>query len=155
MQQSKKEQGSDIIIYTDGSCLRNPGPGGCAYIILHNNQEISNAEFFRDTTNNRMELSAVIMALEALESLQIDKFSKIILYSDSTYVVNGLTKWIYNWIKKNWHEVKNPDLWQKLVLLKTRFLNIKFMWIKAHNGDYYNEKVDQLAKNIVNSNYFR
>ena len=134
-----------IKIYTDGSCLKNPGNGGWAAIICTDNEvkKISGSE--KDTTNNRMELMATINALKEVNSEDL-----IEIYTDSKYVKNGITDWIHNWIKNNWktsnkEDVKNKDLWTQLDILNNS-LNIQWKWVKAHAGDEFNEKVDLLAK---------
>ena len=134
-----------IEIYTDGSCLQNPGNGGWAAIINYegNIKKISGSE--KITTNNRMELLAPINALK-----QIDSNKQIEIYTDSQYVKLGITEWINTWIKNNWQtskkeDVKNKDLWIELYDLNNS-LNIKWNWIKAHSGNALNEEVDLLAK---------
>jgi len=140
-----------ITIYTDGSCLANPGNGGWAAIINENNKKkiISGNE--KNTTNNRMELLAPINALREIKS-----GTKIKIYTDSQYVKNGITEWINTWLKNDWktskkENVKNKDLWVELYNL-TKFLDIQWMWIKAHDGNPLNEEVDLLAKKAANSN---
>ena len=134
-----------IEIYTDGSCLQNPGKGGWAAIINYkdNIKKISGSE--KNTTNNRMELLAPINALK-----QIDSNKQIEIYTDSQYVKLGITEWINTWIKNKWQtskkeDVKNKDLWLELYNLNNS-LNIKWNWIKAHSGNALNEEVDLLAK---------
>ena len=134
-----------IKIYTDGSCLKNPGNGGWAAIICSDNEvkKISGSE--KDTTNNRMELMATINALKEVNSDDL-----IEIYTDSKYVKNGITDWIHNWIKNNWktsnkEDVKNKDLWVQLHDLNNSS-KIKWNWIKAHAGNPLNEEVDLLAK---------
>ena len=134
-----------IQIYTDGACSGNPGPGGWAAVLIHgkNLKTVSGQE--RDTTNNRMELLSVIKSLEILNQL-----CEIELYSDSQYVIKGITKWIYNWRKKNWRgsnkkPIKNKDLWQKLDKLSQKH-KIKWLWIEGHIGKKINEQVDKMAK---------
>ena len=139
-----------ITIYTDGSCLTNPGNGGWAAIINENNQikKISGNE--KNTTNNRMELLAPINALKEIKS-----GSKIKVYTDSQYVKNGITEWINTWLNNNWktskkEDVKNKDLWIELYNL-TKSFNIEWIWVKAHDGNSLNEEVDLLAKRAANS----
>ena len=134
-----------IKIYTDGSCLKNPGNGGWAAIICTRNEmkKISGSE--KDTTNNRMELLATINALKEVNSEDL-----IEIYTDSKYVKNGITDWIHNWIKNNWktsnkEDVKNKDLWIQLHELSNNS-KIKWNWVKAHAGNPLNEEVDLLAK---------
>ena len=140
-----------IKIYTDGSCLENPGNGGWAAIINNdgNIEIISGSE--KNTTNNRMELLAPINALK-----QINPSKQIEIYTDSQYVKLGITEWINTWIKNNWQtskkeDVKNKDLWLKLYNLNNS-LNIKWNWIKAHSGNTLNEEVDLLAKKAAQLN---
>ena len=139
-----------ITIYTDGSCLTNPGSGGWAAIINENNKKkiISGNE--KNTTNNRMELLAPINALREIKS-----GPKIKIYTDSQYVKNGITEWINTWLNNDWktskkEDVKNKDLWIELYNL-TKFLDIQWIWIKAHDGNPLNEEVDLLAKRAANS----
>ena len=134
-----------IKIYTDGSCLRNPGDGGWAAIIIIDGEtkEISGSE--RDTTNNRMELLAPINALKEMKQNE-----QIEIYTDSQYVKLGITEWINKWVLNNWktskkEDVKNKDLWVELYNLNET-LDVKWNWVKAHAGNTMNEKVDQLAK---------
>ena len=134
-----------IEIYTDGSCLKNPGNGGWAAIINEDGKikKISGNE--KNTTNNRMELLAPINALK-----EMNASSQITIYTDSQYVKLGITEWINKWIINNWQtskkeEVKNKDLWIELYKLN-KSLNVKWNWVKAHAGDPLNEEVDLLAK---------
>ena len=134
-----------IEIYTDGSCLDNPGNGGWAAIIKMNEniKKISGSE--KNTTNNRMELMATINALKSINSNE-----EINIYTDSQYVKLGITEWINTWVKNNWktskkEDVKNKDLWTELYNLN-KTLEVKWIWIKAHAGNPLNEEVDLLAK---------
>ena len=134
-----------IKIYTDGSCLSNPGNGGWAAIIKMNGKikKISGNE--KNTTNNRMELMAPINALKYINSKD-----PIEIFTDSKYVKNGITEWINTWVLNNWktsnkEDVKNKDLWIELYKLN-QSLNVKWNWIKAHAGHPLNEEVDLLAK---------
>ena len=134
-----------IKIYTDGSCLTNPGDGGWAAIINIDGEikKISGNE--KNTTNNRMELMAPINALKYINSKD-----SIEIFTDSKYVKNGITEWINTWVLNNWktsnkEDVKNKDLWIELYKLN-QSLNVKWNWIKAHAGDTLNEEVDILAK---------
>jgi ribonuclease HI len=138
-----------IKIYTDGSCLQNPGNGGWAAIINSDGsvKKISGNE--KNTTNNRMELMATISALKEISSNE-----DIEIYTDSQYVKLGITEWISNWLKNNWQtskkvDVKNKDLWLELYNLD-RSLNVKWNWVKAHAGNPLNEEVDLLAKKAAN-----
>ena len=141
-----------VKIYTDGACVGNPGPGGWAAIILaeKDKKEIFGGE--KLTTNNRMELTAPIKALEYCAK-QYDKqrpLKQIEIYTDSTYVTEGITVWINNWEKNNWKtankkNVKNVDLWKKLKEL-AKPNQIKWQWIKGHSDNPMNDLADQLAK---------
>ena len=131
-------------VYTDGSCLENPdGRGGWAVLILSNEYEVEIVGNNPSTTNNKMELQAVIEALEFIENE-----SDITIYSDSQYVIKGITDWIENWIRKDWKNVKNVELWKKLYIL-TRNRNVKWEWVKAHANNKYNNRVDILARNAA------
>ena len=140
-----------IKIYTDGSCLKNPGNGGWAAIININGKikKISGNE--QNTTNNRMELMATINALKEMSTRDL-----IEIFTDSKYVKNGITEWVNTWILNNWktskkEDVKNKDLWIELYKLN-QSLNIKWNWVKAHAGDPLNEEVDMLAKKAADLN---
>ena len=140
-----------IKIYTDGSCLSNPGNGGWAAIININGEvkKISGNE--KNTTNNRMELMATINALKEMSTRDL-----IEIFTDSKYVKNGITEWVNTWILNNWktskkEDVKNKDLWIELYKLN-QSLNIKWNWVKAHAGDPLNEEVDMLAKKAADLN---
>ncbi|MAH78654.1 MAG: ribonuclease HI [Rickettsiales bacterium TMED254] len=136
---------SVIEIYSDGSCIGNPGPGGWAAIILEKNKkkEIFGGE--KITTNNRMELIAVINALNL-----INNKSKISIYTDSKYIINGITIWMKNWKKNNWKTgnkkiVKNKDLWNLLDKI-CGIHQVNWNWVKGHSGHELNERVDYLAR---------
>ena len=141
-----------IKIYTDGSCLGNPGFGGWAAIIFLNDKKIKIKGKKRNTTNNQMELVAPIKALK-----KIPVGEKVQIYTDSKYVKMGITEWIESWKKNNWKtsskkKVKNKDLWKELDRLSKKKYQIKWLWVKGHSGDITNEEVDQLAKEAANSN---
>jgi ribonuclease HI len=130
-----------IRIYTDGAAQGNPGPGGYGTILRYGNNEKELSEGFRLTTNNRMELLAVIKGLEAIKKDGIP----VTIYSDSQYVVNAIEKgWLWGWEKKNFKDKANPDLWKLYIPLHRRF-KPKFIWIKGHAGHPENERCDQLA----------
>jgi ribonuclease HI len=140
-----------ITIYTDGSCLNNPGNGGWAAIINNNNQVKKISGSVKDTTNNKMELMAPIKALQEIKEKQ-----PIEIYTDSQYVKLGITDWVHKWIKNNWQTskkepVKNKELWIQLYEL-TNDYDIKWIWVKAHAGNILNEEVDLLAKQAAESN---
>lgn len=138
-----------VIIYTDGACSGNPGPGGWGSILMmgENRKEISGGK--KDTTNNVMELTAVIEALKLLK-----RPCKVDLYSDSAYVVNAfLQNWILGWIKNGWknsskEEVKNKELWQELLSL-TKIHDVTFHKVKGHADNEYNNRCDELARNAI------
>ncbi|MHA3044205.1 ribonuclease HI [Riemerella anatipestifer] len=138
-----------IDIYTDGACSGNPGKGGYGIIMRVSglNYEKAFSQGFRKTTNNRMELLAVIVALEKLKNNE----NEVHIYTDSKYVADAINqKWLYGWIKKGFNKVKNPDLWQRLVPLM-RMHNPTFHWIKGHNGHPDNERCDRLAVAAANA----
>jgi ribonuclease HI len=140
-----------IKIYTDGSCLENPGNGGWAAIIIINEEKKIISGNQKNTTNNRMELLAPI---EALKTLEIN--SEIEIITDSKYVKLGITEWINNWKKNGWKtankkEVKNIELWKELDSLVENF-NIKWSWVKGHSTDQLNNEVDLIAKKAANLN---
>ena len=138
-----------VEIYTDGACSGNPGAGGWGVLMRWKDieKELSGAE--KETTNNRMEMTAVIEALQALK-----RPCNITLYTDSKYVMNGINEWLPNWKKNNWRtsnkktQVKNVDLWQKLDELIAQH-EIRWVWVKGHNGNEDNERVDELARNAI------
>ena len=138
-----------IVVYTDGSSLGNPGPGGWGYVCVENNIETySHSGSEAHSTNNKMELTA---AIEGLEYTKENNHSKKVVnvYTDSNYVKNGITKWIINWKKNGWKtkqgkDVMNKDLWVRLDSVASK--DIEWKWVKAHNGNYFNEKVDELAR---------
>lgn len=139
-----------IIIYTDGACSGNPGPGGWGAVLLYGDhrKDIFGGE--KETTNNRMELSAVIESLKILK-----KPSNVSIYTDSKYVMDGITKWIFNWKKNGWKSankkpIKNIDLWQELDKEVAKH-QLKWTWVKGHNGDHFNEVADELARRGIPS----
>ncbi len=137
-----------IKIYTDGACSGNPGKGGWGAILLYNDREKRINGFDPETTNNKMELKAVIESLKIIK-----KNIKIHIYTDSNYVKDGITKWIFNWKKNGWKNskrqaVKNSDLWQELDALVQKY-DVEFFWVKGHSGDKYNEIADQLARGVL------
>jgi ribonuclease HI len=134
-----------IEVYTDGSCLGNPGTGGWAFLILREGEDINHFGYQQNTTNNQMELTAAINALEFIK-----ENDEVTLFTDSSYVKNGITSWIVNWKKNNWKnsqkkEVKNKDLWIKLDFLNSN-RNIIWKWVKAHDVNEHNNRVDLLAR---------
>lgn len=130
----------DITIYTDGSSLGNPGPGGYCAILIYRGVELIVQGGEPDTTNNRMELTALLQALKALK-----ESCNIKLYTDSQYVAQGISEWLSGWVKKGFREVKNPDLWRQYISLSEPH-TIKPYWVKGHSGDLMNEKCDRIAR---------
>ena len=138
-----------IKIYTDGSCLENPGNGGWAAIIIDNEKKTQIKGSKKNTTNNQMELLAPIQALK-----KIPKGSKVQIFTDSKYVKSGITEWIHNWKKNGWktadkQPVKNKELWEELDLLNNEF-EISWNWVKAHSTDQLNNEVDLIAREAAN-----
>ena len=138
-----------IKIYTDGSCLENPGNGGWAAIIINNRKKTQIRGSKKNTTNNQMELLAPIEALK-----KIPKGSKVQIFTDSKYVKSGITEWIKNWKKNGWktankQKVKNKDLWTELDILSSEF-EISWNWVKAHSTDELNNEVDLIAREAAN-----
>ena len=138
-----------IKIYTDGSCLENPGNGGWAAIIIDDEKKTQIKGSKKNTTNNQMELLAPIQALK-----KVPKGSKIEIFTDSKYVKSGITEWIHSWKKNGWktankQPVKNKELWTELDLLTNEF-EIKWSWVKAHSTDKLNNEVDLIAREAAN-----
>jgi|TARA_B110000114_G_scaffold18631_1_gene17907 ribonuclease HI len=134
-----------VNIYTDGSAKGNPGNGGYGIVMRFKGKEKEMAQGFRMTTNNRMELLAVIVALETLTT---NKFP-VKIYSDSKYVIDSITKkWVFGWEKKNFKGKKNADLWKRYLAVQGKF-NIEFEWVKGHAGHPENERCDVLAFNVA------
>ena len=134
-----------IKIYTDGSCLGNPGNGGWAAIIISDGKKTIINGSKKNTTNNQMELLAPIKALN-----KISKGSKVQIFTDSKYVKSGITEWIHNWKKNGWktankQSVKNKDLWTELDQMTSKF-EIKWSWVKGHSSDKLNNEVDLIAR---------
>ena len=137
-----------VVMYTDGACRHNPGPGGWGVWLSYEGHEKSLRGGEKDTTNNRMELTAVIEGLRALKQSCI-----VNVYTDSQYVQKGIKEWVHTWQKRqrraaNGHPVKNQDLWQILLEEVARH-QIHWHWVKAHAGDSHNEYVDQLARQAI------
>tara|TARA_B000000565_G_scaffold252954_1_gene228835 strand:- start:849 stop:1310 length:462 start_codon:yes stop_codon:yes gene_type:complete len=130
-----------VTIYTDGGASGNPGPGGYGILLMYGEHVKEMSEGFRLTTNNRMELLAVIVGLEALtrDGIEVD------VYSDSKYVVDAVEKrWVFGWEKKGYKDKKNPDLWQRFLRVYRRH-QVRFHWVKGHAGNPLNERVDAMA----------
>lgn len=134
-----------VVIYTDGACRGNPGPGGWGAILIYGGHEKELCGGEPDTTNNRMELMGAIQALEALT-----RPCKIVLYTDSQYVRTGISTWLTQWKARGWRtstkgEVKNADLWRRLDEARLRH-DVDWRWVKGHNGHPLNERADGLAR---------
>ena len=133
----------EVIVYTDGSSRGNPGPGGYGVVLLSSKghkKELSQG--YKLTTNNRMELLSVIIALNAIKP----GCDRIIVFSDSKYVVDAINKkWVYNWERKGFAKKKNPDLWRQYLEAEKKHSSILYEWVKGHDGNKYNERCDQLA----------
>jgi ribonuclease HI len=131
----------EISIYTDGAATGNPGPGGYGAVLLSGALRKELSQGYKLTTNNRMELLAVIVALESLKQLG----SKVTVYSDSKYVVDAIEKnWLNGWVQKNFNKVKNPDLWKRFLLTFKKH-QVKFVWVKGHADNAENNRCDFLA----------
>ena len=133
-----------VKIYTDGACKGNPGPGGYGCIIVRDGKTRELKGGTKETTNNIMEMTAAVVALQ-----QLEKPSEVELTTDSQYLVKGMTEWINGWVRKNWvnasrQPVKNKDLWQELLQLSEKH-KIKWIWVRGHNGHPENERADALA----------
>ena len=132
-----------ITIYTDGACKGNPGPGGWAALLIYNGAQKEITGFEPETTNNRMELRAALEALKALkEPCRID------FYTDSEYLRKGMVEWMAGWKAKKWKKVANPDLWQALDL-EAEMHHIHWHWVRGHDGNPLNERVDRLASDAA------
>ena len=130
-----------VVMYTDGASSGNPGPGGYGTVLIFGPYRKELSEGFRRTTNNRMELMAVIKGLEALKKEGLD----VLVYSDSKYVVDAINKgWIWNWVKTSFKGKKNEDLWRKYLKVAQN-QKVKLQWVKGHAGNPENERCDQLA----------
>lgn len=139
---------NEVIIYTDGACSGNPGPGGYGVVLMSGKHRKEISEGFRLTTNNRMELMAVIKGLEALKK----QGTSVKLYTDSQYVANAVNKgWVFDWERKQFKKKKNQDLWIHF-LEQYRRHNITIIWLKGHNNDPENERCDILAVNASKQN---
>lgn len=137
-----------VVIYTDGACRPNPGPGGWAAVLRSGRAERVLTDSHPETTNNRMELSAAIAALEAL-----DRPSRVELHTDSLYLQQGITQWLANWVARGWRKadltpVLNLDLWKRLYDLIQEH-EVEWHWVRGHSGDPQNERVDALALDAI------
>lgn len=146
-----------INIYTDGACLGNPGPGAYAYLIEYSHRIDASAQLSRDlTTNNKMELQAVISALESIKPFVREK-AKVTLFSDSKYVVDGVNTYIATWLQNGWKtstrkDVANMDQWKHLVALRSTFNHLTFEWVKGHASCHYNNICDAMAQKLLTTN---
>lgn len=137
-----------VEIYTDGACSGNPGRGGYGAVLLYKEHRKEISGFEADTTNNRMELRAAIEALRTLK-----KSSEVKIYTDSKYVMEGITKWIFGWKKNGWKSankkpIKNIDLWQDLDAEVAKH-RTTWIWVRGHDGNYFNEVADRLARDAI------
>jgi ribonuclease HI len=136
-----------LVIYTDGSARGNPGPGGYGAILMWGNQRKELSQGYRKTTNNRMELLAVIAALKTLKKDGLD----VVIYSDSSYVINSVEKrWVFNWVKTGFKDKKNADLWRIFLSLYSKN-KIRFVWVKGHADNPFNNRCDELATAAADS----
>ena len=140
-----------ITMYTDGACSGNPGPGGWGTVLIYgrHRKELSGGE--AETTNNRMEMMAIIKGVEALK-----RASKVDIHTDSTYVLKGMTEWLEGWKQRGWRTaskkpVKNVDLWQRLEKALERH-EVNWIWVRGHSGVPENERADELARNAIPNN---
>jgi ribonuclease HI len=163
------EGGNSIIIYTDGSSLGNPGPGGygCVIVFQEFGEVVELGGYARETTNNKMELTAIIKALEYVQKHLLNtvphpnpplhkggKHTNIVIHTDSSYAINGITKWIFGWQKNNWitstkTPVLNSEIWKQLIPLKNHFKNLSFEHVKGHSGIWGNERCDMIATSFA------
>lgn len=144
----KNQEKPYVAIFTDGACSGNPGPGGYGIVMKYGNKHREISGYNGDTTNNRMELTAVIEALKVLK-----KPCRMSIVSDSSYVIKGMTEWVEGWQKKNWMNSKkkpvlNRDLWEILIKLSNSH-EIEWVWIKGHQGHIENERCDALAREAI------
>ncbi len=143
MSRPVSKQQEHVVIYTDGNCEPNPGTGGWGVVLLYGKHKKELSGGVSDTTNNRMELTAAIKALSALK-----RPCKVDLYSDSSYVIKGMTEWIHSWKRRQWRRkgqaISNLDLWQELDRLSQGH-DITWHWVRGHAGNHYNERCDELA----------
>jgi len=140
--------GNKLEIYTDGSCLGNPGQGGLGIVFKFGDKHKEHSEGFRMSTNNRMELLAVIVALEKITNYS----DPITIYSDSKYVVDSVEKgWLFNWVKKDFKKKKNKDLWLRFLKIYEQY-TVNFVWVKGHSSNKLNNICDKIAVAAARSN---
>lgn len=149
---------NSIIVYTDGSSLGNPGSGGygCVLVFLESDKVVELGGHAHDTTNNKMELTAIITTLEYLKKNHVSPDAKIVIHTDSSYAINGITKWVFGWQKNNWitstkAPVLNSDLWKQLIPLTGYFKNLKFDHVRGHAGIWGNERCDMIATSFASN----
>ncbi|GAB6144038.1 ribonuclease HI [Desulfocicer niacini] len=146
----------EIHIYTDGSAIGNPGPGGYGVVLMMDGKTMECSQGFSHTTNNRMEMLAVITALEKIP--ETHRKRNVVVHSDSQYTINGITKgWAKSWKRRGWKKADgqpalNPDLWKQMLSITEQYPNLTFKWVRGHAGDPLNERVDQLANTAARSN---
>lgn len=152
---SHKELLSDrfeMVVYSDGACRGNPGPGSYGlYVELPNNVTYKESEAFKNTTNNKMELLGIIKGLEYASRSDV---KSVLVVTDSKYAINGMESWMANWKARGWKKAdkktpENVEMWQELDMLKDRFTNLKFEWVKGHSGHPQNELCDQMANKAL------
>ena len=140
-----------ITVYTDGAAKGNPGKGGYGVVMISGNLKKEFSQGYLMTTNNRMELLAVIIALEKIKKPN----SEVVVYSDSKYVVDSIEKkWVFSWETKNFNKKKNPDLWIRFLKVFRKHF-VKFVWIKGHNNNKYNERCDYLAVSAAEGGFLK
>lgn len=145
-----------IIIYTDGSSLGNPGPGGYGCVIVFQAKElvVELGGYDHSTTNNKMELTAIATALEYLKKHHVSHDVNIVIHTDSSYAINGITKWMFGWLKNNWitstkTPVLNSEIWKQLIPLKNYFKKLSFEHVRGHSGIWGNERCDMIATSFA------
>ncbi len=143
----------EIAVYTDGACSGNPGPGGWGVVLLYRDQKKERSGFVRDTTNNRMELTAVVEGLSAIKTKNVP----VTVYTDSRYVSDAINQnWLTNWVKRKWRNsakqpVANRDLWEKLLELNQKY-QPTYVWVKGHADNIYNNRCDEIAVKAIKDN---
>lgn len=136
-----------IQIYTDGGYRISKNVGGWAFVLINEDSVVERASATYNTTNNKMEITALLEGLKYVQENNLTKQS-IEVYSDSTYIINSATDWVYNWVRYNFFGKKNKELWMQYLEL-SKGLNLSFIWVKGHAGNYYNERCDQLASEAI------
>ena len=156
----KSGSSHSIIIYTDGSSLGNPGPGGygCVIVLLEKETVVELGGKSNETTNNKMELTAILKSLEYLKDHKVSPDTNIVIHTDSSYAINGITKWIFGWQKNNWitstkTPVLNGELWKQLAPITSYFKNLKFDHVRGHAGIWGNERCDMIATSFASNKH--